>query len=159
MPICATVDPLDDFDANDSVHPSVAGYRRIGENVYAWLKCWLAENPQIAARLPTALEAQPSRLAKTPSSTSRWQEKYRMRRLLAFIKHYWRQFAVVALLIGIFTGWLCYESRWAVHAARLARIAAAAKVVPPKVPAPPADIEHLKLYVPNAACMPSPDWS
>jgi lysophospholipase L1-like esterase len=70
VPICATVDPLDDFDANDSVHPSVAGYRRIGENVYAWLKCWLAENPQIAARLPAA-ETEPSNVASAPTSPTR----------------------------------------------------------------------------------------
>jgi lysophospholipase L1-like esterase len=73
-----------------------------------------------------------------------------MRTVLDLVRRCWRQLAVAALLTGIFAGWLCYESRWAIHAARLARTAAADKTVPPKVPAPPADMEHLKLYLPKA---------
>ena len=51
IPMCATVDPLDDYDALDSVHPCFAGYRRIGESVYAWMKWWLASGAASAERL------------------------------------------------------------------------------------------------------------
>ena len=64
--MCATVYPLDDYDPNDSVHPSVAGYGRIGESIYAWMKCWLASETTSATQLAMAPPA-----VKNPPYASR----------------------------------------------------------------------------------------
>ncbi len=65
VPMSATVDPVEDYPPDNAVHPSVEGYSRIGDSIYAWVKCWLAGQSDSASRLQ-AIPAGISSNQKTP---------------------------------------------------------------------------------------------
>jgi hypothetical protein len=43
LPISVSLDPVDDYMPHDPVHPSLPGYQRVGQTIYAWLNYWLAQ--------------------------------------------------------------------------------------------------------------------
>jgi lysophospholipase L1-like esterase len=42
VPMHLGVDPIDDYWVFDAVHPTPAGYERVAQALYAWMKWWLA---------------------------------------------------------------------------------------------------------------------
>jgi hypothetical protein len=44
IPMNVSLDVVEDYPANDAVHPTVSGYQRLGQTLYAWMNYWLDQN-------------------------------------------------------------------------------------------------------------------